>query len=80
MLLVGACLLGLWACCSCDYYRLWQMCTARKKRYRSIPGVAKQFSLLLRRAGIKWVRRWQLKFVDLLLFVGAAIVVGECTL
>lgn len=58
-----------WACCSWPFRR-------KKKRYRSIPGVPKQFKLLLRRAGVKWVRGWSYKFIDMLLFVGAALVVG----
>ncbi|KAL3159876.1 hypothetical protein ABBQ38_010274 [Trebouxia sp. C0009 RCD-2024] len=58
-----------WACCSWPFRR-------KKRRYRSIPGVPKQFKLLLRRAGVKWVRGWTYKFIDMLLFVGAALVVG----
>ena len=50
-----------------------------KARYRRVPGFRKQFTLLLRRAGVKWVRNWGLKFVDLLLFAGAALCVGEPT-
>lgn len=46
-------------------------------RYRRVPGASKQFRLLLRRAGVKWVRGWGLKFVDLLLFIGSAIVIGN---
>ena len=49
----------------------------RQKRYRSIPGVPKQFKLLLRRAGVKWIRGWSYKFIDMLLFAGAALVVGQ---
>ncbi|KAK9803611.1 hypothetical protein WJX72_004863 [[Myrmecia] bisecta] len=54
------------------------LCSARKKasRYRSIPGTRQQYVLLLRRAGLKWVRGWGYKFTDLLMFVGAALVVG----
>ena len=55
----------------------WRRQRKRASRYRSIPGVAKQYNLLLRRAGLKWVRGWTVKFIDLLLFVGAATVVGE---
>ena len=55
----------------------WRRQRKRASRYRSIPGVAKQYNLLLRRAGLKWVRGWTTKFIDLLLFVGAATVVGE---
>lgn len=59
----------------------WEGCSwpfrQKKKRYRSIPGVPKQFKLLLRRAGVKWVRGWSYKFIDMLLFVGAALVVGN---
>ena len=51
-----------------------------KARYRRVPGFRKQFTLLLRRAGVKWVRNWGLKFVDLLLFAGAALCVGEPTI
>ena len=40
----------------------------------------KQFKLLLRRAGVKWVRGWSYKFIDMLLFVGAALVVGMSVL
>lgn len=58
-----------WHCYSWPFRR-------KKKRYRSIPGVPKQFKLLLRRAGVKWVRGWSYKFIDMLLFVGAALVVG----
>ena len=49
----------------------------KRRRYRSIPGVPKQFKLLLRRAGVKWIRGWSYKFIDMLLFAGAALVVGE---
>ena len=49
----------------------------KQRRYRSIPGVPKQFKLLLRRAGVKWIRGWSYKFIDMLLFAGAALVVGE---
>ena len=49
----------------------------RRPRYRAIPGAYAQFGLLFRRAGVKWVRNWGLKIVDLLLFVAAALVVGE---
>ena len=48
----------------------------RRSRYRSTPGAGAQFGLLFRRAGVKWVRNWGYKFVDLLLFVFAALVVG----
>ena len=48
----------------------------RRARYRSIPGAGAQFGLLFRRAGVKWVRNWGYKFVDLLLYVAAALVVG----
>ena len=48
-------------------------------RYRRTPGSLAQFVLLLKRAGIKWVRGWGLKFVELLLFVFAAMVVGTPT-
>lgn len=50
----------------------------RRPRYRAIPGAGAQFGLLFRRAGTKWVRNWGLKIIDLLLFVAAALVVGEC--
>ena len=49
----------------------------KRPRYRAIPGAGQQYRLLFRRAGIKWVRNWGLKIVDLLLFVAAALVVGE---
>ena len=58
------------ACCRLPWRR-------RRRRYRSIPGVPKQFKLLLRRAGVKWVRGWSYKFIDILLFAGAALVVGQ---
>lgn len=58
-----------WACWSWPFQR-------KKRKFRSIPGVTKQFKLLLRRAGVKWVRGWSYKFIDMLLFVGAALVVG----
>ena len=56
------------------------LCQSQRKpkaRYRRVPGFRKQFTLLLRRAGVKWVRNWSLKFVDLLLFAAAALCVGE---
>ena len=49
----------------------------KRSRYRSIPGNWAQFKLLFRRAGVKWVRGWGYKFIDLLLFVTAALVVGK---
>lgn len=52
----------------------------RPSRYRSIPGNWAQFKLLFRRAGVKWVRGWGYKFIDLLLFVTAAVVIGESLL
>ena len=61
---------GVWRACSWPWGR-------KKRRFRTIPGVTKQFKLLLRRAGVKWVRGWSYKFIDMLLFVGAALVVGE---
>ncbi|KAL0037315.1 hypothetical protein WJX79_001603 [Trebouxia sp. C0005] len=60
---------GVWRACSWPWGR-------KKRRFRTIPGVTKQFKLLLRRAGVKWVRGWSYKFIDMLLFVGAALVVG----
>ena len=51
----------------------WQ----KRSRYRSIPGNWAQFKLLFRRAGLKWVRGWGYKFIDLLLFVTAALVIGK---
>ncbi len=49
----------------------------KRSRYRSIPGNWAQFKLLFRRAGLKWVRGWGYKFIDLLLFVTAALVIGK---
>ncbi|KAL0020410.1 hypothetical protein WJX77_000240 [Trebouxia sp. C0004] len=60
---------GVWGACRWPWGR-------KKRRFRTIPGVTKQFKLLLRRAGVKWVRGWSYKFIDMLLFVGAALVVG----
>jgi len=61
---------GMWRACSWPWGR-------KKRTFRTIPRVTKQFKLLLRRAGVQWVRGWSYKFIDMLLFVGAALVVGE---
>ena len=37
-------------------------------------------NLLVRRAGVKWVRDWGVKFLDVCLFAGAALVIGEAPL
>ena len=50
----------------------WLVC-----RYGKVPGAPMQFLLLLKRAGLKWVRGWGHKFVELLLFASAGLVVGE---
>ena len=63
-LLCGCCL----ACCMRE----------KKPRYRAIPGTLGQFNLLVRRAGVKWVRNWGVKFLDVCLFAGAALVIGAC--
>ena len=36
-----------------------------------------QLKLMLRRAVVKWIRGWSYKFIDMLLFAGAALVVGN---
>ncbi len=55
----------------------WLGCCCRKKsRYRAIPGTLGQFNLLVRRAGVKWVRNWGIKFLDVCLFAMAALIIG----
>lgn len=55
----------------------WRSACGRKKtRYRAIPGTPGQFNLLVRRAGVKWVRNWGIKFLDVCLFAGAALIIG----
>ncbi|KAK9908170.1 hypothetical protein WJX75_003729 [Coccomyxa subellipsoidea] len=55
----------------------WRLACGRKKtRYRAIPGTLGQFNLLVRRAGVKWVRNWGIKFLDVCLFAGAALIIG----
>ena len=62
-----------WLLCGC-----WLACCCRKKsRYRAIPGTFGQFNLLVRRAGVKWVRNWGIKFLDVCLFAAAALVIGQ---
>lgn len=53
------------------------LCGRKKTRYRAIPGTLGQFNLLVRRAGVKWVRNWGIKFLDVCLFAGAALIIGE---
>ncbi len=61
-----------WLLCGC-----WVACCCRKKsRYRAIPGTFGQFNLLVRRAGVKWVRNWGIKFLDVCLFAAAALIIG----
>ena len=61
-----------WLLCGC-----WVACCCRKKsRYRAIPGTFGQFNLLVRRAGVKWVRNWGVKFLDVCLFAAAALIIG----
>ena len=60
---------GCWKC-------LRRFSWRKRSRYRRIPGNWAQFKLLFRRAGVKWVRGWGYKFIDLLLFVTAALVIG----
>ena len=60
------------ACWKCLRRFSWR----KRSRYRRIPGNWAQFKLLFRRAGVKWVRGWGYKFIDLLLFVTAALVIG----
>ena len=60
-------------CAKCARRLGWR----KRSRYRSIPGNWAQFKLLFRRAGLKWVRGWGYKFIDLLLFVTAALVIGK---
>ena len=31
----------------------------------------------MRRAGVKWVRNWGVKFLDVCMFAGAALVIGD---
>ncbi|GAB4822174.1 hypothetical protein N2152v2_009220 [Parachlorella kessleri] len=47
-----------------------------RRGYRSTPGVARQFVVLLVRAGTKWARGWTSKFLDLLLLLLAGVVTG----
>lgn len=63
------------------WWRFWlcgwrSVCSRKKTRYRAIPGTLGQFNLLVRRAGVKWVRNWGVKFLDVCMFAGAALVIG----
>ena len=69
---------GAWLARHLRGYRHWRR--RRRARYRSIPGAGAQFGLLFHRAGVKWVRNWGYKVMDLLLVSFAALVVGETLL
>ncbi|BDA44911.1 probable broad substrate specificity ATP-binding cassette transporter at N-terminal half [Coccomyxa sp. Obi] len=67
-------------CCGA-WWHFWlcgwrSVCGRKKTRYRAIPGTLGQFNLLVRRAGVKWVRNWGVKFLDVCMFAGAALIIG----